>query len=68
MTRHIASASRVRPARNCKGVGIAVLVAAFAGCGSSDDAKVLPDAAKKSLVQKKVDVSPRPSTTKPSRP
>ena len=67
MNRDSASVSRLRQGRTWNRWGIALLMAAVAGCGSSDEPRELPEAAKKALVQKKVDVTPRPSPTKPSR-
>jgi hypothetical protein len=49
------------------GWGFTLLIAAVAGCGPSAEVSELPEAAKKTLIQKKVDVQPRTSTPKPSR-
>ena len=35
------------------------MVAFLAGCGGSSDVKELPEASKKALIQRKVDVEPR---------
>jgi hypothetical protein len=60
-----AIASRLRGQRIRRGWGFALLIAAVAGCGSSSEVSDLPEAAKKTLIQKKVDVQPRTSTPKP---
>jgi hypothetical protein len=60
--------SRPRGPRDRCGRGFALLIAAVAGCGPSAEVNELPDAAKKTLIQKKVDVQPRTSTPKPKRP
>jgi hypothetical protein len=53
-----------RPRTRC-GWGLAIFIAAVAGCGPSAEVSELPEAAKKTLIQKKVDVQPRTSTPKP---
>jgi hypothetical protein len=58
---------RLRHACTRRGWGIGLLFAALAGCGSSTEVSELPEAAKKSLIQKKLDVPPRPSPNTPSR-
>jgi hypothetical protein len=40
---------------------LALMIAGMAGCGHSGEVAEIPDAAKKSLIQKKVDVQPRRS-------
>ncbi len=60
-----AIASGLRLPRTRCGWGLALLIAAVAGCGPSAEVSELPEAAKKSLIQKKVDVQPRTSTPKP---
>ncbi len=46
------------------GVG---LLLAVAGCGSSDPVRELPEAARKSLTQRKVDAQPKAATRNPAR-
>jgi hypothetical protein len=67
MNRIGAIVSRIRCARSRRGWGFALLIAALAGCGSSTEVSELPEAAKKTLIQKKVDVQPRPSPPRSSR-
>jgi hypothetical protein len=62
-----AFASELRIPGRRFGLGLAFLMAAVAGCGPSAEVSELPEAAKKTLIQKKVDVQPRSSTTRPSR-
>jgi hypothetical protein len=65
MNRIGAMTSRLRGPRFRCGWGFALLIAAVAGCGPSAEVSELPEAAKKTLIQKKVDVQPRTSTPRP---
>ena len=40
------------------GIALIVTVAPFAGCGSSTDVSEIPDQSRKSIIQRKVDVTP----------
>ena len=48
--------------------GLSLIVAFLAGCGGSSEVKELPEASKKTLIQRKVDVEQRPAKSLADRP
>jgi uncharacterized lipoprotein NlpE involved in copper resistance len=57
-----------KPPRRLRWLGLGAIIASLAGCSQSSDVSELPDASKKMLIQRKVDVQSRATESTSASP